>query len=637
MRLLSKILRKFKKVVKRIFKHESAVNLTSMKNNVFPIVHDIITDDQICKLKESIRISFIGDLILLRDMIQTAWDSNKNSYDFHHMFLEVQDILQKSNLSIGVLEGPLAGSMYSYSTSTFVDNIPIRLNFPDSFATAIKEAGVDVVSLANNHLYDCEKEGLIRTIHVLDEIGLNHVGGYKNFKEKTTIFCCNVGNIKIAIIAFTYSPNGVSDDFFYNEDTKDLTYGLVSHDSLYIEQCKKDIKENISRAKECDPNIIIAMPHLGTQFSSQPDAMQNFWVNLLVDEGVHIILGCHAHHVQPIKWVQSKSGQMSLVVYCPGNFVNSYLGCSGDLSMLVNVYLSTDRKQPIAAGCVPLYAYADDKKRYRAIPFYKLLSSSNNYILSHNEFKHVSELHNLFSSVVFGHESSIDQIQTEYFLFKDKGYVRNKVATIELDKDNKFVNLIQKSESICFIGDSITDGTMNGGYGWYEPIVASFKKKIAKIANGGATSKSIINSILQQEDLCYELFIVAIGCNDIRYRDNARCAMDAIEYVKHIDEISRILKSHNKNVNMIFISPWESADFDPHCSISIEEKEKLYEEYNNQLKIWCLENHVYYVNPNPYIREQTYNFKNTIMLKDHIHPNAYEGIQLFSRAVLNSI
>lgn len=628
-----KIAKKFKRVLKRFLGlSNNKVHNTPTKS--LPL-HVSISNEQCRDIKNAVKLSFIGDLILLREMVETAWEQDNKEYTFNHMFDSVRDILQTSNLTVGVLEGPLAGDQLSYSTSNFDDNIPLRLNFPDSFAKAIYDAGINIVSLANNHIYDCGKNGLLRTLNVLDDIGINHVGGYRNSIEKHSIFYCDVNNIKIAILAFTYCPNGVSDNFFYDEKTKDLTTGIVPPDSPFIEQCKIEVMNSIRNAKENNPDLLIAMPHMGTQFSAKPDQMQRFWVKFLAEAGVDIILGDHSHHVQPIEWIETRNASKTLVVYCPGNFVNSYLDYEGDLSMLVNVYISPADKKPFAVGCVPLYALADEKNRYQAVPFYKLFNGDVH--LSYNERKHVSKLHNIFSSVLLGVNLTIDQVQEEYFLYENSGYLRNKVPAISAEKDNWLLQLIQNSESICFMGDSITEGTLNGGYGWYEPIMVSYPmKNINVIAKGGATSKTILELLQEKDTLRYDLYVIAIGCNDIRYRDKSICAMSSTEYVNNLAEISKILLSQNDQARLVFVSPWESADFDPYCCVSFEDKSALYVEYTNQLSHWCMKNNFYFINPNSYIKDLTNNFKNTEMLKDYIHPNARDGIFLYSQAVLNA-
>ena len=634
--MVSSILHRGKRFLKRRLKRFLGIDIPIQSNPAFEVkseVYPVISNEQSSMVKDAVQITFVGDLILLRNMVQSAWDDKKQEYDFSPMFEYVKDIFRESDLTIGVFEGPLAGENASYSTSNFDDNIPIVLNFPDSFASAVQDAGVDVVTLANNHIYDYHKDGLLRTLDTLDKIGLKHVGGYRNEFEKRNVFFTQVKDIKIAIIASTYCPNYCTDDFFTSPDTNYMTYGLVSPESPLAQKCCDEMIANIKKAKEGNPDMIIALPHMGTQFSSESDAMQRYWAQLLADEGVDIILSCHAHHVQPIEWLVRSDGKKTPVVYCPGNFINSYIEHEGDLSMIVNLYVSRREKSMIAIGCTPIYATTINDDRFVGIPFYAILKESPRQI-SYNEYKHLSTLHNIFSNVVLRKRVSIDQVQKEYLIFEKDGYVRQLVSPLMNTGNNRFINLIKDAEHICFIGDSITEGSFNGGYGWYEPLMSVYPEKaINRIAFSGATSITILKKVEEELPLS-ELFVIAIGCNDIRYRDDSICAMNATDYISKLNSLVSFIIKKNPDSHLVFISPWQSADFDPYCKVNTEQKLALYKEYDVALKEWCLSHGYEYLNPNIYIRKATHGFKKTDILKDHIHPNADDGIRVYSQSVL---
>ena len=103
------------------------------------------------------------------------------------MFKQTFEYLQKSELSIGVYEGPSAGNMTKYSTSNFNDGIPLYLNFPDEFAESVKKAGISLVTTANNHLLDKGINSALRTIDILNKYNITHTGSYKNQKEKNKL------------------------------------------------------------------------------------------------------------------------------------------------------------------------------------------------------------------------------------------------------------------------------------------------------------------------------------------------------------------------------------------------------------------------------------------------------------------
>jgi hypothetical protein len=117
--------------------------------------------------EELISISYIGDLILLKDQLIMAKNKLTGKYEFDDMFKFTSDILKKSDLSIGIYEGTSAGNNTSYSTSNYGDGIPLALNYPDEFAESVKMAGIDLVTTSNNHLLDKGIFGAVRTIDIL--------------------------------------------------------------------------------------------------------------------------------------------------------------------------------------------------------------------------------------------------------------------------------------------------------------------------------------------------------------------------------------------------------------------------------------------------------------------------------------
>lgn len=90
-------------------------------------------------LNNCVKLSFVGDLILLRDAIERAY--NDGDYSFKRMFEMVSPYWKSSDLAIGVFEGPMAGKEYGYSFSNYDDGYKVALNFLDSFAKDLVDAG----------------------------------------------------------------------------------------------------------------------------------------------------------------------------------------------------------------------------------------------------------------------------------------------------------------------------------------------------------------------------------------------------------------------------------------------------------------------------------------------------------------
>lgn len=615
-----------------------------------PIVDKIyptLTNEQEEKLDKCIRISFTGDLILLRDVIENGRLTNKDSlsYDFSDMFTHISKYWKEADFNIAVLEGPLALNIGSISNTTLYDKTKlIELNFPDEFGQNIKNAGIDLVTLATNHILDKKEEGLHSTIERLNRIGLNHCGAYRNPEEKENekIKILTIKGLKIAILSYTYGCNSYPDSYFFEKDSQHYTNIIVSKNSAFFKQCLDEVIKDFNKARSLHPDCIICLPHWGGQGEHIPNKTQEEWMNIFINNGADIILGDHPHAVQPICWKKNAKGRNVFVAYCPGNFVNSYIESDGDASMIIEVYLSPDSGEPISSSIIPLYAYTPYKGITTGLPIFDIINNKaflNS--MSQYDYNRMAKCHKIITHSAISETLSIDQAQSHIYYFPKIGYVRNRCQKVPISTEDyqksPLIKFITNANSICFMGDSITEGTKNGGYGWFEPIMSNYPdKKVYTLAKGGATSQYLLNNIETLKNIDADLFIIAIGCNDIRYRNPKICAMNSKDYINNINAIIKRIQSFSNKCKFIFIEPWYSDFSDEFCNLKLKDKEYMYNDYSNALHNYCIANEFFYITPNKYIWEKISNKYIGYHLVDHIHPNAKEGIQLYSRAVIKS-
>ncbi|SFM27076.1 GDSL-like Lipase/Acylhydrolase [Gracilibacillus orientalis] len=626
---------------------QKAENKSKTSTKPSSIIYPSITNDEQQKIKDAVSISFVGDLLLLRDQVFNAWDFEKKEYVFDDMFEYVKKYLASSDFSMGVLEGTFAGDTREYSTDIYEDKMPLHLNFPDSFAHAMKRAGFDFLTTAQNHLLDNGKKGAMRTLDVLDDAGIMHKGSYRNQEEKDTLPIYDIKGLKVAILTYTKRSNRYKNEFFLKEENDHLTSLLVSPTDPHFEEVKQSVKQDFERVKNAKPDCIVVLPHMGKQFTHKPDKFQRTWCDIFVDAGANIILSDHAHAVQPYEWRKHPEDNSDvLILHCPGDFVNSYTKKDGDASALSEIYLNPENGKPFAVSCVPLWAHSYVDRNYRALPIYEVIHNKQiRSTLSTYDYERVKTTHQLITKTMLGEELTIDQIQEKYYLFakradgNTKGYVRNCVKPLSLDpkmRAKKIIYLIQNSKSVCFIGDSITEGTKNGGYSWYEPLMENFEGiKVKKFARGQATPYFVKNS-QKIADIRANLYIIAVGTNDVRYRDPQKCAMTSNEYIDNLQKIIKKIKAKKKNAKFIFIAPWTTDQYDPTSELSTEERFKMLQEYSKALKSFCDKHEHLYIDPNETI-SQTFKTRNPKKwLVDHIHPNASDGINLYSKAVIDA-
>lgn len=530
---------KGRKIVKKLYRRflASAPAVNEMYN--------ALTTDDSDTLEHSVKISFVGDLILLREMVEHGYNSNERGYNYDSMFDKVRPYWEKHDCVFAVFEGPTAGEAARYTSADYGDGTPLYCNYPDEFAYAVKRAGVNFVTLANNHLYDRGKDGAGRTIEVLDKVGIKHIG----YQDATPGKVLNIKGLRIVVLAYTYGFNYYRSKYFFEHCNEGLPHLIVPKKDKFYNHCIDIVRKDFEWAKSQNPNTIIVMPHWGEQFLHTPDKNQLHWAAIFKSLGADIIFGCHPHATQPVRFEEN-----TLVCYCPGNFVNSYISNDGDASMMIEAYLDKNSGKPIAVSIVPMFTYGKYGSIYNALPVH--LAVENRQNLSLHDWRRLQQVHNIVLKSAYGLNLTIDHTQNRYILTKEKGYLRQVVPSVSFNRSAILPLLIEKSSSVTFIGDSITEGTLNGGYGWFEPLMNNWSnKRVVNISKGGITSRILFE---YKEKICSaktDLYVIAVGCNDIRYRNAKCCAMTSAEYVANLSIICDWIKESNPYSQIVFIAP----------------------------------------------------------------------------------
>ena len=159
-------------------------------------------------------------------------------------------------------------------------------------------------------------------------------------------------------------------------------------------------------------------------------------------------------------------------------------------------------------------------------------------------------------------------------------------------------------------------------------------KTILNYSKGSCTVSYMLDRIDQIPEA--DLYVIALGTNDVRYRDDSVCAMTSDEYVKRLDDLRSQLTAKSPDCKFVFIAPWYSIDGDPFCSLSFAEKTALNEEFSLALEKYCSDNSYIFINANGFISDRLKTSSAGTYLLDHIHPNATNGVVMYSEAVLLS-
>ena len=288
-------------------------------------------------------LTSLGDTLCHNTQYWDAYKSKTDEYDFSYVYEDIKNYTLSSDITIGSLETTFAGKEKGYS------NYP-TFNTPDSLATALKDIGVDVVSLAGNHALDYGYTGLCRTIDVFNNIGLSHLGTYKTAEDQEKILIKDVKGVKIAFINYTYGTNGIP---------------LPSGKEFCVNLIDKDfIKKQINQAKEQNVDMIVACMHWGTEYRTTANSEQKYLANFLFENGVDVILGNHPHVLEPMEkktiTLQDGTTKDVFVVYALGNFTADQRDEITRDSAILNLTITKNSDGKISidkVNYVPIYMY----------------------------------------------------------------------------------------------------------------------------------------------------------------------------------------------------------------------------------------------------------------------------------------
>ena len=341
---LSKISKNF------INKNSISNNTQSADNNLLSNEFNENNEDTDTKEQPvTFTLTALGDTLCHNTQYWDAYNSEKKEYDFSYVYEDIKYYTKVADITVGSLETTFAGEDKGYS------NYP-TFNSPDSLATALKKIGVDVISLAGNHALDYGYSGICRTIDVLDNADISHLGTYKTAEDQEKILIKNVKGVKIAFINYTYGTNGIS-----VPSGKEFCVNLID---------KNLIKKQIDQAKSEGADMIVACMHWGTEYKTSANSEQKELADYLFKNGVDIILGNHPHVLEPMekKTITLDDGTTKdvFVVYALGNFTADQRDeITRDSAILnLNITKNVDGKISInKVDYVPIYMYKNSNAK----------------------------------------------------------------------------------------------------------------------------------------------------------------------------------------------------------------------------------------------------------------------------------
>jgi len=387
------------------------------------------------------KITFTGDIMCKKEFID-QWE--KDGSVFESMFSDIAPFLKESDYVVGNLETPLAGEEMGYTAASFC------FNSPDAFGEAVKHAGIDFVSTANNHCLDRGIAGLIRTNQALDRMGFDHAGT-RNTAGDTAGTIIRIGNVRVGMMAYTYGTEAASNHVWLNKDEQfhvnllqdqELSFGLWR--KMYMSRNKwiryaykliataagqrhhgnpsdrkendtkqkKEILKEMSRLRAAGAELIVISFHAGGQYNLHPEKRVKRYVDFLFKNGADLVVVNHEHRVQEAVFMNNSRKQA--VTYCLGNFLGGAgvyyppFDKTAEYSVLLHMYLSDDLQTSYTFTVCKTVMGADQVCRVvRVCDLYDSLQDENERKKLQKEN---TDIYNIFTG---RHEASVE-IAPEY-------------------------------------------------------------------------------------------------------------------------------------------------------------------------------------------------------------------------------
>ena len=232
---------------------------------------------------------FVGDIMLSRSVGVLMAEKD----DYLWPFRNIAEFLRSADLTFANLENPVSsrgvkvGSIYSFRAD------PKTLD-------GMQYAGFDIVSIANNHMWDYGRQAFVDTLTHLADEGIEYVGGGLNSEEAHQPIIKKLNRTSIAFLAYT--------EFLQSVAAEPNSAGITRWD---IEAIKADI----AAAKQQNDLVVVSF-HWGDEYQPIHNAKQEQFAHAAIDAGADLIIGHHPHVVQDVEQYQGK-----WIVYSLGNFI----------------------------------------------------------------------------------------------------------------------------------------------------------------------------------------------------------------------------------------------------------------------------------------------------------------------------
>ena len=245
----------------------------------------------------SLRIVATGDL-LLHKTVQDAADHA----GYEALFAATKPLIEAGDVAFVNLETPIA-------PKTGKPIVPLVFNASPQALQALVATGFDLVSFANNHVYDQGRPGFEETLDQLDKAGLPYVGAGRTCAEAARPHVIERNGVKVAFLGTSR---------WYNDR---LNAGADEPCADTFSTDKVIAAAKAARADGAD--AVVLSIHWGREYATKPSPDQVEDATSMIEGGVDLLLGHHTHVLGPVQVVHAADGRVGVIAYSLGNYISN--------------------------------------------------------------------------------------------------------------------------------------------------------------------------------------------------------------------------------------------------------------------------------------------------------------------------
>ena len=263
---------------------------------------------------DEIVINAAGDI-----MLAGRWVPLLRQKGYDHPFKSVKKVLATGSINFANLESPISAGGREYSEKKF------RFRAEPAVAKALRNAGFNLVTLANNHSMDFGAEALAETLQHLSDNGIASIGAGENLSEARKMALYSIKGKKIAFLAFSLTQPA---EFFARQDRPGTAPGY-----------EKLVTADVAGARGQADYVIVSF-HWGKESSETVQQYQRTAAHRAIEAGADVIIGHHPHVLQGVERYRN-----GIIFYSLGNFAFASNNTTADVSAMIRLRFAENRRE----------------------------------------------------------------------------------------------------------------------------------------------------------------------------------------------------------------------------------------------------------------------------------------------------